>query len=113
MATEVPSDRPGPSKEVLEFKSLSAEEAAAEKAKEEAAALSLEQGEFDKEVARIKRLQVALGDCPPEFILAAAVDRHTAAMNRIADAVVEFNDQFKRAVDVFGQQAEWERSGVK
>jgi hypothetical protein len=103
------TDKPQLSDELLTFKSMTpeeiAQETAAEIAQEEARKIKALADEVEDLRVRVQ----ALKGIPADLIFAAALDRHTAAMHRIADGIAVFNAQFERAVDAYSQQAEWER----
>jgi hypothetical protein len=110
-----PNDKPtlpSPSAAVLEYRELTPEEKALRAKEARRRQEQEEEEELAAEVAWLKKLTEALREVPPEFILAAAIDRHTAAMNRIAAAGEAFVDQVERIASIYGTAEERERSGV-
>jgi small-conductance mechanosensitive channel len=97
------------SPELAEYKDLTPEERAAEKALGEAIVAQREADDLAREVARLRKLSEALEHIPPELILAAAIDRHAAAIRevakqheRVADSIEEmavlYRDHLERDV---------------
>jgi len=102
-----------PSKEVLEFKSLTAEEQAAQEAEEARKAALAEEAKLTANAERLRKLAVLYEGIPPEIILADAIAQHAVAVHRQAEAHEALVAEVVRMTDIFRDSVESTVRGTK
>lgn len=102
-----------PSQDVLEFKSLTAEEQAAQEAAEAQQIALLEEKRLTANADRLRKMAGLYDGIPPEIILADAIAQHTAALNRAADAHEHLTAEVARIGDLYRDSVEVGARGTK